>query len=65
MPEVDVKAGTVTVTPPLGLFEETPDEPDDSTEAGESDESTERAESDEPAGSDDDESEADAQERAE
>ena len=65
VPEVDVKAGTVTVTPPLGLFEETPDEPDDSTEAGESDESTERAGSDEPAGSDDDESEADAQERAE
>jgi 16S rRNA processing protein RimM len=28
VPEVDVKAGTVTVTPPLGLFEEVDDEPD-------------------------------------
>jgi 16S rRNA processing protein RimM len=28
VPEVDVKAGTVTVTPPLGLFEEVADEPD-------------------------------------
>ena len=33
VPEVDVNAGTVTVTPPLGLFEELPDEPaqDEST----------------------------------
>jgi 16S rRNA processing protein RimM len=28
VPEVDVKAGTVTVTPPLGLFEDIAEEPD-------------------------------------
>ncbi len=29
VPSVDVAAGVVTVTPPAGLFEELPDEPDD------------------------------------
>ncbi|MHA6694198.1 ribosome maturation factor RimM [Homoserinimonas sp. A520] len=29
VPAVDIKAGTLTVTPPPGLFEELPDEPDD------------------------------------
>ena len=29
VPEVDLAAGTVTLTPPPGLFEELPDEPDD------------------------------------
>lgn len=29
VPSVDVKAGVVTVTPPPGLFEELPDEPDE------------------------------------
>ncbi|HEU4808542.1 MAG TPA: ribosome maturation factor RimM [Homoserinimonas sp.] len=36
VPAVDIKAGTLTVTPPPGLFEELPEEPDegpDSTEA--------------------------------
>jgi 16S rRNA processing protein RimM len=28
VPTVDVTAGTVTLTPPPGLFEELPDEPD-------------------------------------
>ncbi len=32
---VDIAAGTLTVTPPLGLFEELADEPDDSTEPAE------------------------------
>ena len=32
VPEVDIQAGTVTVTPPLGLFEEVPEESDDETE---------------------------------
>lgn len=31
---VDVKAGTLTVNPPLGLFEELPDEEDESDEQG-------------------------------
>ena len=29
VPSVDIKAGTLTVTPPPGLFEELPEEPDD------------------------------------
>jgi 16S rRNA processing protein RimM len=29
VPSVDIAAGTLTVTPPTGLFEELPDEPDD------------------------------------
>ena len=29
VPAVDIAAGTLTVTPPTGLFEELPDEPDD------------------------------------
>jgi 16S rRNA processing protein RimM len=29
VPSVDITAGTLTVTPPAGLFEELPDEPDD------------------------------------
>lgn len=29
VPEVDIQAGTVTVTPPIGLFEEVPEELDD------------------------------------
>jgi 16S rRNA processing protein RimM len=29
VPTVDVSAGTVTVTPPVGLFEEIPDDDDD------------------------------------
>jgi 16S rRNA processing protein RimM len=29
VPSVDLAAGVVTVTPPAGLFEELPDEPDD------------------------------------
>jgi len=44
VPTVDVEAGTVTVTPPAGLFEELPDEPDDAaaeTAADEGDQPTE------------------------
>jgi 16S rRNA processing protein RimM len=37
---VDIEAGTMTVTPPLGLFEELPDEPADES-AGQSADSTE------------------------
>ena len=29
VPTVDIKAGTMTVTPPAGLFEQLPDDPDD------------------------------------
>jgi 16S rRNA processing protein RimM len=39
VPEVDLTAGTVTLTPPAGLFEELPDdepEPADETPDGES-----------------------------
>jgi 16S rRNA processing protein RimM len=32
VPSVDIAAGTLTVTPPAGLFEELPDEPDDEPE---------------------------------
>ena len=47
VPEVDVKAGTVTVTPPLGLFEEVADEPD--SDEPESDEpASDESDSDEP-----------------
>ncbi|GAA1061158.1 ribosome maturation factor RimM [Agromyces bracchium] len=35
VPEVDVEAGTLTVTPPPGLFEELPDEPEARAENGE------------------------------
>ena len=35
VPEVDVEAGTLTVTPPPGLFEELPDEPEATAESGE------------------------------
>ncbi|WP_400999119.1 ribosome maturation factor RimM [Agromyces sp. GXQ0307] len=35
VPEVDVEAGTLTVTPPPGLFEELPDEPDAPAGSGE------------------------------
>ena len=31
VPEVDLAAGRVTVTPPAGLFEELPAEPEDET----------------------------------
>jgi 16S rRNA processing protein RimM len=37
VPSVDVKAGTLTVTPPPGLFEELPEEPDESDESGQPD----------------------------
>lgn len=49
VPEVDVKAGTVTVTPPPGLFEDVPDDADaGGAEAGEPDASiTDAVESDE------------------
>jgi 16S rRNA processing protein RimM len=33
VPSVDIKAGTLTVTPPPGLFEELPEEPDESDES--------------------------------
>jgi 16S rRNA processing protein RimM len=33
VPTVDIAAGTVTITPPAGLFEELPDDPADSTDA--------------------------------
>ncbi|PWC08281.1 ribosome maturation factor RimM [Mycetocola zhujimingii] len=33
VPAVDIAAGIVTITPPPGLFEELPDEPDDETDA--------------------------------
>lgn len=33
VPSVDIKAGTLTVTPPPGLFEELPDEPDEESPA--------------------------------
>ena len=33
VPAVDIKAGTLTVTPPPGLFEELPDEPDEESPA--------------------------------
>ena len=33
VPEVDIDAGTLTVTPPPGLFEELPEEPTDSADA--------------------------------
>lgn len=32
VPAVDIEAGTVTLTPPTGLFEDVPDEPADATE---------------------------------
>ena len=32
VPSVDIAAGTLTVTPPAGLFEELPDDPDDPAE---------------------------------
>lgn len=35
VPSVDIKAGTLTVTPPPGLFEELPDEPDEASPAPE------------------------------
>jgi 16S rRNA processing protein RimM len=35
VPEVDLEAGTVTVTPPPGLFEDLPDEPDDAAPSDE------------------------------
>ncbi|GAB3122607.1 ribosome maturation factor RimM [Glaciibacter psychrotolerans] len=42
VPSVDIASGIVTVTPPTGLFEELPDEPDDApSEAAPSDEATE------------------------
>ncbi|MHA7986884.1 ribosome maturation factor RimM [Rathayibacter sp. CAU 1779] len=36
VPEVDVKSGTVTVTPPIGLFEEIPETDDDADAAADS-----------------------------
>lgn len=33
VPTVDIKAGTLTVTPPTGLFEELPEDPDDAPAA--------------------------------
>lgn len=33
VPTVDIKAGTLTVTPPAGLFEELPEDPDDAPAA--------------------------------
>ena len=44
VPEVDLAAGTVTVTPPAGLFEELPEAPDEAGEPSESAESAESAE---------------------
>ena len=38
VPSVDVKGGTLTVTPPPGLFEELPDDPEDPDEPDEPDE---------------------------
>jgi 16S rRNA processing protein RimM len=35
VPSVDIDAGTLTVTPPAGLFEELPDDPDDESETSE------------------------------
>jgi 16S rRNA processing protein RimM len=35
VPSVDIEAGTLTVTPPAGLFEELPDDPDDEPAASE------------------------------
>jgi 16S rRNA processing protein RimM len=32
VPAVDIAAGTLTLTPPIGLFEELPDDPEDETE---------------------------------
>ncbi len=34
VPSVDIAAGTLTVTPPAGLFEELPDDEDDDSPAG-------------------------------
>lgn len=49
VPAVDIAAGTLTVTPPTGLFEELPDEPDDEpTTVAEPDEAPTEA-PDEPA----------------
>ena len=39
VPSVDIKAGTLTVTPPPGLFEELPEEPDEANESAADDES--------------------------
>jgi 16S rRNA processing protein RimM len=44
VPAVDVKAGTLTVTPPVGLFEELPDDEADEPEPIEDSEPTEPAE---------------------
>jgi 16S rRNA processing protein RimM len=37
VPSVDIKAGTMTVTPPAGLFEQLPDDPDDADGPGNAD----------------------------
>lgn len=48
VPAVDIAAGTLTVTPPVGLFEELPEEPDDDDSSPESAEEPTSAESSEP-----------------
>ncbi|MGO4103794.1 ribosome maturation factor RimM [Leifsonia sp. YAF41] len=51
VPAVDIAAGTVTVTPPTGLFEELPDEAEESAETAEA-EAPVAPEAEAPAGAD-------------
>ncbi|WP_430645447.1 ribosome maturation factor RimM [Agromyces sp. GXS1127] len=54
VPEVDVEAGTLTVTPPPGLFEELPEEPEVPAERGEAEASAaDAAAGDDPAAASD------------
>ena len=60
VPEVDVAAGTLTLTPPTGLFEELPDDEPESAEPGAEETAAPKAGDSEPDASTPDAAEPDA-----